>query len=438
MNLFQKYGIKEIVDVVFYSITKIGDEEYYTPVLFLDTLKISTLEKTAQKVDAKGGYANQKLIAWNFGKEISVKLEDALFTPTSMSMIWGGELNFKLSKYTSALVKLNTANKYGMLHYSIYAYPSPALTDEEWELVYQIATYTSLKLDESDEKGRIYWEKNYIKASPNIEENRTILRRRYMKRLWEDSQTMAMPASIIQGILNQIDTLRKIGTIQTDQHDVEVIDRMEKFVVKPKDGITISTAEQKKNLLKYYNNDTSSSYTIYYDPQTMQPIFHYNELGEIIGWNGGDDLFVIKQGTVLYKWSRTVKYKTELQDGTLGKTLVIDAETFPGPYKVVGETYIREQKTGKDQRYQFTINRANISTNTHLSLAAEGEPTVFSMDLDVLTPPNEIMIEFKQFDVDEDYVNGGTRIIPQSARYSYTPSDIETNKVVEFTNTEIF
>ena len=52
MNLFQKYGIKEVADVVFYSITAIGDEEFYTPVLFLDTLKVSTLEKAAEKVEA--------------------------------------------------------------------------------------------------------------------------------------------------------------------------------------------------------------------------------------------------------------------------------------------------------------------------------------------------------------------------------------------------
>ena len=51
MNLFQKYGIKEVADVVFYSINAIGDEEFYTPVLFLDTLKVSTLEKTAEKVE---------------------------------------------------------------------------------------------------------------------------------------------------------------------------------------------------------------------------------------------------------------------------------------------------------------------------------------------------------------------------------------------------
>jgi hypothetical protein len=90
MNLFQQYGIKEVADVVFYSINSVGDEEYYTPVLYLDTLKVSTLEEKAEKVSINGGYGNEKLMAWSFGKEITLNLEDALFSPASMSLMWGG------------------------------------------------------------------------------------------------------------------------------------------------------------------------------------------------------------------------------------------------------------------------------------------------------------------------------------------------------------
>ena len=135
MNLFQKYGIKEVADVTFYSITKIGDEEFYTPVLFLDTLKISTIDQSSSKVIGKGGYANQKVISWNFGKDISLELKDALFSPASLNMTYGW-LKSGLSKYTSAIAKINLANKYALLNYSIYAYPSPELTDEEWEVVF--------------------------------------------------------------------------------------------------------------------------------------------------------------------------------------------------------------------------------------------------------------------------------------------------------------
>ena len=75
MNLFQKYGIKEVADVTFYSINTIGDEEIYTPVLFLDTLKVSTLEKSAEKSSAEGGKGNKRLITWNYGKQITLNLD---------------------------------------------------------------------------------------------------------------------------------------------------------------------------------------------------------------------------------------------------------------------------------------------------------------------------------------------------------------------------
>jgi len=139
MNLFQKYGIKEVADVVFYSIVRIEDEEFYIPVLFLDTLKVSTLDKTETKVNNSGGYANKKLIGWNFGRDISLNLEDALFTPASMSMMWGGDLQAKLSPYLSAIAKLSIANKYGRLHYSTKAYPSPPLNEKEIEIVLRAA-----------------------------------------------------------------------------------------------------------------------------------------------------------------------------------------------------------------------------------------------------------------------------------------------------------
>ena len=35
---------------------------------------------------------NPELIIWDYGKEITVTLEDALYSPASMSMNWGGEL----------------------------------------------------------------------------------------------------------------------------------------------------------------------------------------------------------------------------------------------------------------------------------------------------------------------------------------------------------
>lgn len=683
MNLFQKYGIKEVADVVFYSITPIGDEEFYTPVLYLDTLKVSTLEKSAEKVEAKGGKGNKRLITWNFGKTTTLNLEDALFSPASMSMIWGGKLNAKLSDYTSAIVKCNIANKYGEQHFSTKAYPSPVLTDDEWELVFDsaqrvgyipflssqdsanyhkeygtenrkylmeeyrkrnrlematadysfdilievgqnistspgtskpdfihrgiltISNYENLKMIQngggfSHTEDLYTWDANvkiydidddnnlivdkliygmayYIDTSIEInddsltpEEKRRKQGRygkfttgpsgglspiflnymtdellkiyglpfqvifdengnandlketfiEYVQRIEEmggDFNSLrsyeAMPQTVIEHLMSKIDELDKIGTIETDMHEVEVIDRMEKCIVKKKEGQKISTSEQKNNLFRYYKDDRSSSYTIYYDAKTMLPLLRIGNDGKISGWdseyrtgkqyvaqyslnkisnelqlavdeivkngelisgirmpdngviisseitikraqnqNGEylnsydyiadivfevSDEFTLKLGTVYYKWTRTVKRKEYEDDDILGRTLVIDAETFPGVYRIVGETYIRNQKTGKDQRYQFTIFNANVSSDTSITLEAEGDPTTFSMQIDVLTPPNDIMMELKQYDVEDDLLEGGTRIVSQSSKYTYTPTSVEDVQIDE-KNEEIY
>ena len=48
------------------------------------------------------------------------------------------------------------------------------------------------------------------------------------------------------------------------------------------------------------------------------------------------------------------------------------------------------------------------------------------------------MIELKQFDVDEDRIHGGTRIVPQKSRYTYTPTQIEIKEHAGFENPEMY
>lgn len=96
MTLFEQYGIKEVADVTLYSIHKKEDgsgDVYYLPALYLDTLKVSTTEKTAENTWAQGGLNNSRLINWDFGKTINVNLEDALCTPASLGLCWNGILS---------------------------------------------------------------------------------------------------------------------------------------------------------------------------------------------------------------------------------------------------------------------------------------------------------------------------------------------------------
>lgn len=139
MNIFNKYGIREVADVIFYSITRVGEEEFYTPVLFFDSLKVSTIDKNVENVNAKGGKGNGKVISWSFDKDVKLKLEDVLFSQMSLDMFMNGRVAAKLSDWTSAIAKLNVANKYGQKNYSTKAYPSPKLTKGEEEIVFRCA-----------------------------------------------------------------------------------------------------------------------------------------------------------------------------------------------------------------------------------------------------------------------------------------------------------
>lgn len=94
-SILDKYGIKEVADVTFYDLSDTGLPTH--PVLYLDTLKVSTIEQTAENSEARGGKGNTALLMWDFGKEINVTLEDALFSAKSMAIMFG---NGRVKTYT--------------------------------------------------------------------------------------------------------------------------------------------------------------------------------------------------------------------------------------------------------------------------------------------------------------------------------------------------
>ena len=72
------------------------------------------------------------------------------------------------------------------------------------------------------------------------------------------------------------------------------------------------------------------------------------------------------------------------QDPETAVEVTISPDTFPGTYRVVGDTYMRSEKTGKDEPFQFVINKAKVQSNVTFTLQAEGDPTTFEMTLNVL------------------------------------------------------
>lgn len=247
-NILDRYGIKEVADVTFFEIGDSAGVETYTPVLYLDTLKISTIEETAEQTEARGGKGNAPLIVWDYGKEINISIQDALFSPKSMAMM---HIDLKdQAKYidvtTSGSVTRYVAYKGGK-------------------------TTIASALEELKISG---------------------------------SGVKAYPA----------------GAFTTAS------------------GVTALTA----------NTDYIIEYTV------------------------------------------PVDNKTEI---------TISADSFPGTYKIVGDTYARSQTTGKDEYFQFEIPKAKMSAETTITLEAEGDPSVFDMNMKVLRPANGEMMKLIQYTV---------------------------------------
>ena len=242
-SILDKYGIKEVADVVFYEIN--NDGTHGKPVLYLDTLKVSTIEQTAEQAEARGGKGNPALIAWDYGKEITVTLEDALFSAKSMAIMFSGGSN--VTQAPSSIWK-------------------------------------TIVVDGKD--------KNNLPAT-------------------------TMP-----------------------------------------DGTVITTP----------TNGT----------------WYTAEGSTIIA----DDL--VSGTKYFYKYATTVN----------AKTIDISANSFPGTYYVMGDTYARSQQTGKDEFFQFIIPKAKVQSENTITLEAEGDPSTFSMNLKVLRPDDGKMMKLVQYSID--------------------------------------
>jgi len=135
-----------------------------------------------------------------------------------------------------------------------------------------------------------------------------------------------------------------IHPIQSGMENVPVLDRMEKCKATQTFAI-----DANKNLAmanyRYMQEYAEAPLTVFIDPKTMKPYepnsgSFTRQSGDVITGN----LRIIKQYEIYYKWTRTIAPPYT----TLGHRIIVDAEHFPGTYRIVGETYCRSRDDGKD------------------------------------------------------------------------------------------
>lgn len=407
MNIFEQYGIKEVADVTLYAIElDENDEEIYIPVLYLDTLKISSVEQTAEQTSARGGLGNPHLITWDYGKEITINLEDALYTPASMSMLWGG-------KYASKSVEL-----WGVFdaHKEKFSWAKAILKD-----------FSNFSIEESQIKGTIYkWTVNLIIMSLDgqLRHEKNNVEISYYSKYGRNYWSFNKPVDFEDGSFRLSEGKNLFVNVPQEliyqiKHGIEgvkFLDRMEKCVATRNFVIDTDTNIKHGNY-RYLKKYDKTALTVFIDPTTMQPYepnldFFIRKDGSRYPEEGFKKLRLIKQNEVYYKWTRSVAPPHM----SLGNRIIVDAEHFPGIYRLVGETYSRNRDTHEDERFQFEIPLCKMGAENSFTLEAAGDPTVFKMTLQVLRKEDGIMMKLTQYNVEQakygGQTSGSTTVIP--------------------------
>lgn len=271
--------------VTFYDINPDGSPK--VPVLYLDTLKVTTIEQTAEETEARGGKGNAALIAWDYGKSINVTIEDALFSAKSMAIMFG---NGQVAEYTGSGAYI--------------------MKTEQWTA-------------QSTQDGN---SKTVAKAAG-----------------WSD-----------------------------------------KYVAP--DG-------------KLYNK--------------INPKFYAADNSPATGF--------IANATYFCSFDLKID----------GAVIDISANSFPGTYYVTGDTFARSEATGDDEFFQFIIPKAKVQSENTITLEAEGDPSVFNMNLKVLRPADGVMMKLVKYNL----VDGSAATELTSTLYHNHSLDV--NNTSDATNTGI-
>lgn len=259
-----KFGAKEVIDATLY------DMATGKPKLFFDTLKTSEIAFTSEKVYARGGRGNSKLLVWELNKEGTLTITDALLSPKSIEL-------------ASGLSPQNGSKKIHMRQ------------STEWTTDAQPVN-----------KGIQF----PLKASASGE------------------------------IL-----------------------------------LAFVPTESVANILVYEADD---------------------DAGTPIAMAGAT--LTDKTLTVAAASNKTVIVYYTYMSGIDTQSYVIDASHFSGTYKLVGDTVIRNLKTGKDEAFQIVIPNLKWSSNVNLSFNAEGDPSVQNYECEILrSADGSTMIEMIRY-----------------------------------------
>lgn len=82
----RKYAAVTVCDVTLYDLVS------HYPVMFFDTLQVTSIEGAAETTDIQGGQGNATLASVSHSKTVDVTFDDAIMTMSSLALLTGGNL----------------------------------------------------------------------------------------------------------------------------------------------------------------------------------------------------------------------------------------------------------------------------------------------------------------------------------------------------------
>ena len=83
----RKYAAVTVCDVTLYDLVT----KY--PVMYFDTLQVTSIDGTTEVTEIQGGKGNPILASVSHSKNIDVQFDDAIMTMSSLAILTGGELS---------------------------------------------------------------------------------------------------------------------------------------------------------------------------------------------------------------------------------------------------------------------------------------------------------------------------------------------------------
>lgn len=255
-----KFGAKEVLNVTLYDMAT--DD----PVIFFDTLKTSSLEITSEKVYARGGRGNSKLITWEIDKEGTLSIEDALLSPKSLELLSGHK-----TTVGAQTLQMRQKTEYD--------------TSGEFPV----------------DKGEYY------------------------------------PLTCTSaGVIN----------------------------------------------LAYTPTEAATQIKVYLDE---------DDCGEKLDMTGATlagNILTLGSNAIAKAGGKKVVVYYHFKSADETESYLITADKFAGTYKMVGDTVVRNLKTGKDEPFQVVVPNLKWTSNLTLDLSAEGDPAPTSFECEVMKAPD--------------------------------------------------